>query len=266
MDDVTYLHILSAENGMISFLQAALEKFGVQVRASASPEKFFAQCQIQVPNIFLIDDAICEKKPQDTYDIFKEYFASYKHSIATAILISDDSSAEQRVEYLLRGTDYIFTRPINVMEIIARVSSVVHSQRSMKTVLAYERNASVMDKMENIVSYLTKYVKDPIQRFIDYDVSNNSQEYLEKYTRIAREGAVNVIAAVNAIRDEAHMLMRSHHGSHEEFRTTLDDLFKKHLTIVSAAYGIDETQEEQRKKDILSSSKNNSKDKKNKED
>lgn len=262
MNDVTHLHVLSAENGMISFLQAALEKMGVQVNSSVSPTKFLAQYQKQTPHIFLLDDATCDKKPQDVYNILKEYFAYYKHSIATTILISDDIPAEQRVEYLLRGTDYIFVRPINIMEIIARVSAVVHSQQRIKTVLAYERNASVMDKMENIVSYLTKYVKEPIQRFIDYDVSNNSQEYLEKYTRIAREGAVNVIAAVNAIRDEAHTLMRSHHGSHEEFHTTLDDLFKKHHTIVSAAYDVDEMQEEENSE---SSSNNNSKNKKNKE-
>ncbi len=244
MHDVTHLHVLSRDDGTISFLQAALEKLRVRIITASSPAEFFSQCQKHAPHIFLIDDATCDKKPTGTYDVLKECFTQYKHSIATAILISDDISTEQRIEYLLRGADYILMRPINIMEIIARVSAVVHFQQRIKTVLNYERGAGVMDKMENIVSYLAKHVKAPIQRFIDYDVSDNSREYLEKYTRIARQGAVNVIAAVNAIRDEAHTLMRSHHGSHEEFHTTLDDLFKKHLTIVSAAYDIDEVPEE----------------------
>lgn len=255
MKDVI-LYAYSTDSGFLEWLQFLLTKVEAKVSVCSSEQQLKQLYADANPDILLIDDydsnigdnvkddtTLEDSRVDSTHKVitFMDYLSRNKRGASMVFVLSAHvKKLEYRVNLLLNGADYIIEKPINMVELIARITAMIRHQKHVYehiTKQIYQtQSMSNFDSMERVLEYVNNHIKPTIQKFIDSSaLVQSTDEQVISYLEQVRDGSIEIMAAINAIRDDVHELMTKDSGQTNSL-DHLDELFEKNLALINVAY------------------------------
>lgn len=237
------LYVYSIDQALMDWLQFLIEKEESNIIVCKSEEELKELYEHTPPDILLIDDPEVQANTEHTTpELIDTFVPRKKRGVGMVVVLSAHASEiEYRVNLLLKGADYIIEKPVNMVELIARITAMVRHQRYIQehigNYITQTRDIVSFDVMDRIMTYLNEHIKPIIHAQIDMVGALQSKESVnENIVSVLQNNGIEILASINAIRDDVHNLIsaRKHHD--EKKYDHLEHLFQKNLDLVHMAY------------------------------
>ncbi len=230
------LYALSTNEDFLKLASGVLNELRIKVIFFQDTESLSKAIEERQPLLVLYDyEEGLREEIAKMLTIMESRFTNF---IISSVLVHASSSELKKMNFISSGIDYFLPKPINLLELLAYLSSSQRLRMKVSRLLTYGQHASTVDTMSKLSDYLNSHVKEPIQRFIDhkpqYDLKDDK---VNEYLRESKKSAIEVLAAMHAVKEELQVLIQK---SKEDYKLEdLDDLFEKNLMLTHIAYGID---------------------------
>ncbi len=230
------LYALSTNKDFLKLASGVLNELKIKVTFFQDTESLSKAIEERQPLLILYDYE--EGLREEIAKMLAIMEARFTNLIISNVLVHASSSELKKMNFISSGIDYFLPKPINLLELLAYLSSSQRLRMKVSRLLTCGQHASIVDTMAKLSDYLNSHVKEPIQRFVDYKTQHTLQDDdLSEYLRESMKSAVEVLAALHAVREELQVLIQK---SKEDYKLEdLDDLFEKNLMLTHIAYGMD---------------------------
>ncbi len=213
-----------------------LQSLKLQFEIFHSVQEVCANMKDEIPYILILDYEDLSKQEMDVVlDTIKR---QYSHNFIDKILVHESESIIDKVAYLSKGINYFLAKPINILELIAYLSTIEQLVHKFKVWTQREIQAKSIENITKLNEHLAEHVKAPIQRFIDFKLSDKLNEReMKEYLVVSRKSAIEVLAAINAVKEQLQEMIN--HIASNEGIAHLDDMYEKNFLLANAAYGIE---------------------------
>lgn len=240
MKDVK-LYVYSHDSALMNWLSFLVEKEGAGIFLCSTEQELDKLYQKEIPDILLIDDHQSKGKEHSTAELIDIFVPRKKRGASMVLVLSPAASdVEYRVDLLLKGADYIIKKPVNMIELIARIIAMIRHQKYVQErihdYVSHTRDIATFDTMEKIMGYLSNHIKPHVEYHVEMARNYNpdtvlSEEYIEK---IKNDG-MEVLALINAIREDVHEFISARSNQPSDY-DHFEQLFKKNIDLIHMAY------------------------------
>ena len=241
------IYAYSTDTDYFNWLQFLLAKVEANICICTNETELKQAYTDSVPDVLLIDDEISKDNTNavDSFYILEHYVSDKTRGTGTVFILSREASnSEYVVDYLFKGADYVVEHSINVVELIARILAIVRYQKNVynhvKERIHNTRQFTAFNTMEKVLVYLNEHMRPIVQSYID-NVPNldKTNTNITEYINSVHNGAKELTATINAIRDDVYELMTNYKNQSSiaiSDSEHLEELFQKNLDIINSAY------------------------------
>lgn len=237
------LYAYSIDQEIMDWLQFLVEKEDSKIIICKSEQELEQLYEHSPPDILLIDDhEVKQNTEHSTAELIDIFVPRKKRGVGMVVVLSSHASEiEYRVDLLLKGADYIIEKPVNMVELIARITAMVRHQQYIQEhigdYITQTRDIVTFDVMDRIMTHLNDHIKPIITSQIDMvDKFQSTEQINDEIVGTLKNNGIEVLASINAIRDDVHNLISAREHKNEKGYDHLEHLFQKNLDLIHMAY------------------------------
>ena len=232
------IYAVSTNKNFLDIPLEILQSLKIKFQLFHSAQEFCKHIQISETMSYILIFDYEDLTKKDMYFILDIVKDKYIHNFIAKILVYKNESIIDKVEYLEQGINYFLSKPINMLELFAYLSTIDQLISKIRMLMHQETQAKNIENITRLNEHLTEHVKIPIQRFMDFKLSKKLNERaIKEYLIVSRKSAVEVLAAINAVKEQLQEMMN--YISSNEGVSHLSDIYEKNLLLTNAAYGVD---------------------------
>lgn len=250
MKDIT-LYAYSTDKKFLHTLKTLLVKVEAKVSTYHDESALEKAVKTQMPSIVLLDDIVDDEHPTSFSELLvrliPQELRGHRGHTSIAVLCSEGKDTEYKVvDYLFKGGDYIIKKPVTAVELLTRIMAMVRHRRYIEEYIHDYNNRtqqiSMFEAMDNVLEYTNTHIRPIAEKIIDTTPNTDSNQVVEYITE-SKKGAAEIIAAINALREEVSGLVSTQSNTLHDYES-LDELFNKHLELINLAYNVKWSREE----------------------
>lgn len=148
----------------VRLLKGILRIAGYDTMTAQSGAEALQKLETQVPDVVLLDVMMPE---MDGFEVCRRLRASREYSHVPVVMVTALQSAQDRVQAIEAGADDFLTKPVDEVEVTARVKSLVRVKRQREALdLAYRDLQRAESMRESLTEMLVHDLRTPLTTLI----------------------------------------------------------------------------------------------------
>ncbi|MCM1246383.1 MAG: response regulator transcription factor [Roseburia sp.] len=149
------IYLVEDDDNIRKLVGYALSKEGFEVEGFSTPKEFWAELELQIPDLILLDIMLPE---EDGLLILEKVKKNARTEHIPVIMLTAKGSEFDKVTGLDMGADDYVSKPFGTMELISRVRAVLRRYEKIRTGKVYKTGSLYVDPAKHIISVSGKEV------------------------------------------------------------------------------------------------------------